>query len=66
MAGKREKKWFEVDPVAPAHSRAGFRAGDPQVGAARADAARSLFADPEMEYREAVRFYQHDVIGPTA
>ncbi len=29
--------------------------------ALREPTQRSLFADPEMEYREAVRFYQHDV-----
>jgi adenine-specific DNA-methyltransferase len=29
--------------------------------AAREDVNRSLFADPEQEYNEAVQFYQHDV-----
>jgi adenine-specific DNA-methyltransferase len=29
--------------------------------AARQDVARTLFTDPEQEYREAVQFYQHDI-----
>ena len=29
--------------------------------AAREDVNRSLFADPEQEYNEAVQFYKHDV-----
>src|SRR5436305_1693025 len=29
--------------------------------AARKDVERSLFADPEQDYREAVQFYRHDI-----
>src|SRR5262249_49956503 len=29
--------------------------------AARQDVERSLFSDPEQEYREAVQFYKHDI-----
>ncbi|MFH1466937.1 MAG: site-specific DNA-methyltransferase [Pseudomonadota bacterium] len=59
-AGKREKKRVEVDPVAlHIHERVSARA-ILQV-AARQAPQRSLFADPEQSYREAVQFYQHDV-----
>ncbi len=58
--GKREKKAFEVDPVAlHIHERVSAQAILRM--AARQDATRDLFADPEQEYREAVQFYQHDV-----
>jgi adenine-specific DNA-methyltransferase len=59
-AGKREKKGFEVDPVAlHIHERVSAQAL--LKVAARESAQRSLFADPQQEYREAVQFYQHDV-----
>ncbi len=59
-ANKREKRHFEVDPVAlHIHERV-----SPQAilrVAARQDVERSLFADPEQTYNEAVQFYQHEV-----
>ncbi len=59
-AGKREKKSFEVDPVAlHIHERISTQAI--LKVAKREDVQRSLFADPEQDYREAVQFYQHDV-----
>ena len=59
-AGKREKKSFEVDPVAlHVHERVSAQAA--VRIAARQDVQRSLWADPEQEYHEAVQFYQHDV-----
>ena len=58
--GKREKRWFEVDPVAlHIHERVSARA-IMQV-AAREDVQRSLWADPQQDYHEAVQFYQHEV-----
>ena len=60
-AGKREQKACEVDPVAlHIHERVSAQAII-RV-AAREDIPRNLFADPEQEYREAVQFYQHDVL----
>jgi len=57
---KREKRHFEVDPVAlHIHERV-----SPQAIlriAARQDVERSLFADPEQTYNEAVQFYRHEV-----
>lgn len=59
-AGKREKKEFEVDPVAlHIHERVAAQAI--LKIAARETAQRELFADPQLEYRKAVQFYQHDV-----
>ena len=59
-AGKREAKSFAVDPVAlHIHKRVSAQAI--LKVAAREDVNRSLFADPEQEYNEAVQFYQHDV-----
>jgi adenine-specific DNA-methyltransferase len=59
-AGKREKKGFEVDPVAlHIHERISTQAI--LKVASREDVQRDLFADPQQEYREAVQFYQHDV-----
>jgi len=59
-AGKRERSGFDVDPVAlHIHERVSAQAI--LKLALREPTQRSLFADPEMEYREAVRFYQHDV-----
>jgi adenine-specific DNA-methyltransferase len=59
-AGKRETKSFAVDPVAlHIHERVSTQAI--LKVAAREDVNRSLFADPEQEYNEAVQFYRHDV-----
>jgi adenine-specific DNA-methyltransferase len=59
-AGKREQKSFTVDPVAlHIHERVSAQAI--LKVAAREDINRSLFADPEQEYNEAVQFYRHDV-----
>lgn len=59
-AEKREKKYFEVDPVAlHIHERV-----SPQAilrVAARQDLERSLFADPQQQYHEAVQFYRHEI-----
>ncbi len=59
-AGKHENKSFSVDPVAlHIHERVSAQA---IVSiAAREDAEKSLFADPQQEYREAVQFYKHDI-----
>ncbi|HLG95184.1 MAG TPA: site-specific DNA-methyltransferase [Bryobacteraceae bacterium] len=59
-AGKREARSFTVDPVAlHIHERVSAQAI--LKVAAREDVNRSLFADPEQEYNEAVQFYRHDV-----
>jgi len=59
-AGKREKKGFEVEPVAlHIHERVAAQAI--LKVAARENVQHDLFADPQLEYREAVQFYQHDV-----
>jgi len=58
--GKREKLAFTVDPVAlHIHERVSAQAI--LKVAARQDASKFLFADPEQEYHEAVQFYKHDV-----
>jgi adenine-specific DNA-methyltransferase len=58
--GKREKKGFEVDPVAlHIHERVSTQAI--LKIAKREDVQRALFADPQQDYREAIQFYQHDV-----
>lgn len=58
--GKREQQACVVDPVAlHIHERVAAKAI--LATAARQDIPRSLFADPEQDYREAVQFYQHDV-----
>lgn len=59
-AGKREKKWFEVEPVA-LHIHERISAQAILRVAARQDVQRDLFADPQLEYQQAVQFYQHDV-----
>ena len=59
-AGKQEAQTAEVDPVA-LHTHERVSAQAILRIAARQDVTRSLFADPEQEYREAVQFYQHDV-----
>jgi adenine-specific DNA-methyltransferase len=61
-AGKKEaqKTPREVEPVTlHVHERVSTQAI--LKVAARQDVARNLFADPELEYREAVQFYQHEV-----
>ena len=59
-AAKREARSFAVDPVAlHIHERVSAQAI--LKVAAREDVNRSLFADPEQEYNEAVQFYKHDV-----
>jgi len=58
--GKREQQACVVDPVGlHIHERVSAKAI--LATAARQDIPRSLFADPEQDYREAVQFYQHDV-----
>ncbi|MBL8048920.1 MAG: hypothetical protein JNJ45_09595 [Chthonomonas sp.] len=58
--GKREQQACVVDPVGlHIHERVSAKAI--LATAARQDIPRSLFADPDQEYREAVQFYQHDV-----
>ena len=58
--GKREKAFFQVDPVAlHIHERVSAQAIIKV--AAREDVQRNLFADPQLDYNEAVKFYQHDV-----
>ncbi len=58
--GKREKSWFEIDPVAlHIHERVSAQAA--MRVAARQDVQRGLWADPEQDYHEAVQFYRHDV-----
>ena len=59
-SGKREKPWFEVEPVAlHMHERVSTRAILRVL--ARQDVQRNLFADPEHDYAKAVQFYRHDV-----
>ena len=59
-SGKREKPWFEVDPVAlHMHERVSTQAILRVL--AREEVERDLFADPQHEYAKAVQFYQHDV-----
>jgi adenine-specific DNA-methyltransferase len=58
--GKREKPWFEVEPVAlHLHERVSTQAILRVL--AREDVQRQLFADPQQDYAKAVQFYQHDV-----
>ena len=59
--GKREgQSWFEVDPVAlHIHERVSAQAAI-RI-AARQNVQRGLWADPELEYHEAVQFYEHEV-----
>lgn len=59
-SGKREKPWFEVEPVAlHMHERISTQAILRVL--AREDVERDLFADPQQDYAQAVQFYQHDV-----
>ncbi|OIO91917.1 MAG: hypothetical protein AUJ92_15475 [Armatimonadetes bacterium CG2_30_59_28] len=57
-AGKREQPWCVADPVAlHIHERISTQAI--LRVARRQEVQRSLFADPEQDYREAVQFYKH-------
>ncbi len=57
---QHERGHLEVDPVAlHIHERVSAQAI--LRIAARQDVERSLFADPEQEYHEAVQFYRHDI-----
>jgi adenine-specific DNA-methyltransferase len=59
-AGKREARKFEVDPIVlQIHERISTKAI--LKVAARQDVERSLFADPQQAYHEAVQFYRHDI-----
>jgi len=58
--GKREKRELEVD-AQPLHIHERVAAKAILAVAARQEVQRSFFADPQQEYREAVKFYQHDV-----
>jgi adenine-specific DNA-methyltransferase len=59
-SGKREKPWFEVEPVAlHIHERVSTQAILRVL--AREDIQRDLFADPQQAYAQAVQFYQHEV-----
>ena len=59
-SGKQEAKSFTVEPVAlHIHERVSAKAI--MKIAARENVQRNLFADPQLEYNEAVQFYQHDV-----
>jgi adenine-specific DNA-methyltransferase len=59
-SGKREKPWFEVEPVAlHMHERISTQAILRVL--AREDVERDLFADPQHEYAKAVQFYRHDM-----
>ena len=59
-SGKRERPWFEVDPVAlHMHERVSTQAILRVL--ARKDAHRDFFADPQQDYAKAVQFYRHDV-----
>ena len=57
---EHDRGYFDVDPVAiHIHERVSTKA---MIRAAmREDVQRDLFADPKQPYREAVRFYKHDV-----
>ncbi len=59
-SGKREKPWFQVEPVAlHMHERVSTQAVLRVL--ARQDVQRDLFADPQHDYAKAVQFYRHDV-----
>ena len=57
---QHERGFFDVDPVA-LHIHERISAQAILKVAKRQDVQRSLFADPEQEYQEAVQFYQHDI-----
>lgn len=59
-SGKREKPWFEVDPVVlHMHERVSTQAILKVL--AREDVQRGLFAYPQQSYADAVQFYKHDI-----
>jgi adenine-specific DNA-methyltransferase len=59
-SGKREKPWFEVDPVVlHMHERVSTQAILKVL--AREDVQRGLFGDPQQSYADAVQFYEHDI-----
>jgi adenine-specific DNA-methyltransferase len=59
-AGKRERPWTEVEPPAlHIHERVSTQAMLRVL--TRDDVQKSLFADPQQSYAEAVQFYRHDV-----
>ena len=59
-SGKRERPWFEVNPVAlHMHERVSTQALLRVL--AREDVHRDLFADPQQDYAKAVQFYRHDI-----
>jgi adenine-specific DNA-methyltransferase len=59
-AGKREANGFAVDPVAlHIHERVSTQAI--LKIAARKDVTRDLFADPQLDYHQAVQFYRHEM-----
>ena len=57
---EHDRRHFTVDPVA-LHIHERISAQAIIRSAMREDAERSLFADPEQAYTEAVQFYKHDV-----
>ena len=59
--GKREgQSWFDVEPVAlHIHDRVSAQAAI-RI-AAKQNVQRGLWADPELDYHQAVQFYKHDV-----
>ena len=59
-SGKREKPWFEVDPV-PLHMHERVSTQAILRVLARQDVQRDLFGDPGHDYAKAVQFYRHDV-----
>ena len=59
-AGKREAGGFAIDPVAlHIHERVSTQAI--LKIAARKDVTRDLFADPQLDYHQAVQFYRHEM-----
>ena len=59
-AGKRERAWFDVDPVAlHIHERVAAQAI--LKLAERKPLQMALFADPELDYQQAVQFYRHEM-----
>ena len=58
-SGKRERPWFEVEPVA-LHMHECVSTQAILRVLARQDIQRDLFADPQLGYAKAVQFYRHD------
>ena len=59
-SGKREQDTLEVDPIALyEHERISTQAI--LNVAKRKDVERELFGDPQLDYHQAVQFYQHDI-----